>query len=60
MLALSKIVNKKRFLSTNAILRGANGGLKRYLREIPSKDGSDETNNKPKEKKMQNKNVVFQ
>lgn len=51
---------KIRFLSINAMLRGANGGLKRYLREISSKGGSDETNNKPKEKKMQNKNVVFQ
>ena len=60
MLALSKIMlTKIRFLSTNAMLRGANGGLKRYLREISSKGGSDETNNKPKEKKMQNKNVVF-
>ena len=55
-----RLLTKIRFLSTNAMLRGANGGLKRYLREISSKGGSDETNNKPKEKKMQNKNVVFQ
>ena len=46
---------KIRFLSINAMLRGANGGLKRYLREIPSKGGSDETNNKPKEKKCKTK-----
>lgn len=45
------MLTKIRFLSTNAMLRGANGGLKRYLREIPSKGGSDETNNKPKQKK---------
>lgn len=55
-----RLLKKIRFLSTNAMLKGANGGLKRYLREISSKGGSDETNNKPKEKKMQNKNVVFQ
>lgn len=56
MLALSKIMlTKIRFLSTNAMLRGANGGLKRYLREISSKGGSKETNNKPKEKKCKTK-----
>lgn len=48
------MLTKIRFLSTKAML-GANGGLKRYLREISSKGGSDETNNKPKEKKCKTK-----
>ena len=37
------------------MLKGANGGLKRYLREISSKGGSDETNNKPKKRKCKTK-----